>query len=370
MIAAQLFRRAGLPIALLVLACAVAGFAADQPPARVIVGAGSFVRVVEGWRCTYAEPRYAPPLLRGLRKGDVLVSIGGDDLTRAGALGLAQSLRKVEIGMIERAEVLRDGQKVTLTSPLPGIRPEEPNPAPEGLVRVMTAADSSEVLNTNDPRLRQGDRLVSAGGKPWNSIRAAFGDSPAAFLQTEFHAGTVLVVEHAGRQVEYACPGGLTLQFIRAPKFVSADNEVQALAESLRATTLHGLNTKDVALGSLSGRWVLVHFMATWCGPCVREAAAIGELTARKDVDVVSVGYSDSDERLRAFGAKNPALRLYAPNLALTAQLAVNGVPYDILVDPAGESVLIVSGDLPQGELERLLLQYLAPASPAGPSVH
>ena len=104
-------------------------------------------------------------------------------------------------------------------------------------------------------------------------------------------------------------------------------------APSLSGAGLHG-GTVDLA--SMSGRFVLVNFFASWCGPCHQEAAELNRLSHR--LSVLGVTYNDTPGAAAAFlastGAQWPAVVDSSGRIAVT--YGVRGPPESYLIDPEG----------------------------------
>ena len=76
---------------------------------------------------------------------------------------------------------------------------------------------------------------------------------------------------------------------------------------ALRVTTVDG---KPFDLAEHRGRWVVVNFWATWCGPCLKEMPELSALDAmREHVEVIGLDYEEiTPADLRAFLQKHPVV--------------------------------------------------------------
>ena len=118
-----------------------------------------------------------------------------------------------------------------------------------------------------------------------------------------------------------------------------------------------------VSLEDLRGRWVLVNFFATWCGPCREEHDDLVRFSQRHlqvdDARVLGVVYDDSVDAVRAFrreeGGDWPMVVDDGGEIAVSYGVA--GVPESYLVDPRGIVRAKILGGILDGELEDLLLR-------------
>ncbi|MBE9637556.1 TlpA disulfide reductase family protein [Salipiger mangrovisoli] len=110
------------------------------------------------------------------------------------------------------------------------------------------------------------------------------------------------------------------------------------------------------ALSELKGKWALVNFWATWCAPCREEMPALSALQSELggegfEVVTIATGRNPPPAMTTFFeeiGVDN--LPLYRdPKSALAREMAVLGLPVTVLVNPEGQEVARITGDVDWG---------------------
>jgi cytochrome c biogenesis protein CcmG/thiol:disulfide interchange protein DsbE len=111
------------------------------------------------------------------------------------------------------------------------------------------------------------------------------------------------------------------------------------------------------SLADYRGRWVLVNFWASWCGPCRQEAPALEKFQRRHGgpgFTVVGIDTRDlsGDGRafVKRFGLSYPQLR--DGDGASAHDFGTTGVPENYLVDPEGKVRLVVVGPVDAEHLD------------------
>lgn len=131
-------------------------------------------------------------------------------------------------------------------------------------------------------------------------------------------------------------------------------------APEISQTTPDG---KTVSLSSLKGKYVLIDFWASWCGPCRRENPNVKRLYdkyAGKNFEILSVSLDSNSDRWKSAIAKDGMNWLHVSDLkkwnsAAAADYGVKSIPFTVLVDPEGKIVATkLRGQGLQQKLEEL----------------
>ncbi len=137
-------------------------------------------------------------------------------------------------------------------------------------------------------------------------------------------------------------------------------------AQDGRAAPDFRLATPDgttVRLSDYRGKWVVVNFWASWCGPCRQETPELQRLADRHPQTLVVIGVNQQESA--GVAAKFAGQFDVAYPIALDADGAVSvayrvtGLPRTLLVDPAGVVRYSGNGRITEGQVAKLEAEYL-----------
>ena len=131
-------------------------------------------------------------------------------------------------------------------------------------------------------------------------------------------------------------PMSTSVETIRPPKGV-----LRVTGRITPPLVLDDIDGQHFDIAGQKGRWVFVHFWASWCGPCRREIPAIQRMTEKIPDDRLAlaiVNTAESEDTVFTF------LGVLAPDLIplldrdglVTEAWQPRGLPATYLVDPEG----------------------------------
>lgn len=145
---------------------------------------------------------------------------------------------------------------------------------------------------------------------------------------------------------------------------ITLDNRV---AENFKISDYDG---KTYELSQSRGKWVFLHFWASWCGPCRKEMPIVYQLQkqlAGKPIDIILINTAEDEDTIFGFlGSVAPDLHSYMDkDGALTEVWAPRGLPTTFFIDPQGHKRYLALGGRPwdKEEYQKFLQSLFKPAN-------
>lgn len=137
-----------------------------------------------------------------------------------------------------------------------------------------------------------------------------------------------------------------------------------AIGSTVQDFTLSTPDEKQFSFSSLKGKYVLIDFWASWCGPCKQSFPHMKEVYAKYKGDKFEI-YSISIDKDKAAWLKGlqeqqlPWLQTLDTKNISQSGFAVTGVPTTFLIDPKGKILMKEVGFEPGGNspLEKKLVE-------------
>ncbi len=105
--------------------------------------------------------------------------------------------------------------------------------------------------------------------------------------------------------------------------------------------TLNDLEGDTRKLSDFQGRWIFLHFWASWCGPCRLEMPHIQKLTQQFDADelaIILVNTAEDEDTVFSFLAEMQIENSLLDSDGLISEAwKPRGLPTTFLIDPQGQ---------------------------------
>jgi peroxiredoxin len=145
-------------------------------------------------------------------------------------------------------------------------------------------------------------------------------------------------------------------------------------APAVRVTILQDGSTFDSR--SFIGKKVLVlRFQASWCKPCVAQAAGLERVYERyheRDVEILALHVDDPEPNARAFLKKHRAGYAAAldPGLLVANRFGFKRAPYTVIINKRGEIVARLDATADEARLRSAIDAALKPPPKRGAPSH
>ena len=125
------------------------------------------------------------------------------------------------------------------------------------------------------------------------------------------------------------------------------------------ALVLKDADKGDFDLAKEKGRWVMVHFWASWCRPCQREIPTIQKMIRQIDrskLKLVMINTAETEDEVFIFLTSHATeLDSYLDrNGSITERWQPRGLPSSFFVDPEGKIRFLALGGRPWDQKEYL----------------
>ena len=130
------------------------------------------------------------------------------------------------------------------------------------------------------------------------------------------------------------------------------------------------INGRSHQFSEYRGKWVVVNYWATYCGPCVAELPALNTIAKRFRGEAVVLGIEAGEtptDKLRQFVSQKGLSYTVAPtqDSAMYGMGLIYGVPTTFIVNPQGKVVKTHMGAISAAQLQRYIRSDKKPSNVA-----
>jgi thiol-disulfide isomerase/thioredoxin len=146
-----------------------------------------------------------------------------------------------------------------------------------------------------------------------------------------------------------------SVPFFVIASLLSASTLAIELDQTAPDFTLKSRNGDNLRLEELRGKVVLINFWATWCGPCRQEMPILDRIRQRYQgagFEVLGVNVEGKDPKARKISQEMAVSFpiLFDDSQLTSADYDLQGMPFSVLIDRAGQVRYIHTGYKPGDE--------------------